>query len=162
MTVREAFWIAMEALGSHKLRSFLTLLGVVIATTTLIVVMSVVNGMNLYIAEHIANLGANTFVLHQFKWAQGFDALPGSAAAQPAHPHGGLRVSPREPARIPRDRRHEPAQPQSDGPATRAALIEEINLNGMTPSFADIGREKVAGRPVHQRLRLPAQRARLR
>ena len=57
------------------MRSFLTLLGVVIATTTLIVVMSVVNGMNFYIAEHIANLGTNTFVLYQFQWAQGFDAL---------------------------------------------------------------------------------------
>src|ERR1700751_2809899 len=65
----------MEALRSHKLRSFLTLLGVVISTTTLIVVMSVVNGMNIYIADHIANLGANTFVLHQFRWAQSFDAL---------------------------------------------------------------------------------------
>src|SRR5947207_13482821 len=71
----EAFWIALEALSSHKLRSFLTLLGVVIATTTLIVVMAVVNGMNLYIADHIANLGTNTFILHQFKWAQGFDAF---------------------------------------------------------------------------------------
>src|ERR1700690_4678233 len=75
VTAREAFWIALDALGSHKLRSFLTLLGVVIATTTLIVVMSIVNGMNLYIAEHIANLGTNTFVLHQFKWAQGFDSF---------------------------------------------------------------------------------------
>src|SRR5690348_6995657 len=75
VTVREAFWIAMEALRSHKLRSFLTLLGVVIATTTLIVVMSTVNGMNLYIADHIANLGTNTFVLHQFQWAQGFDSF---------------------------------------------------------------------------------------
>src|SRR5205823_12076513 len=73
VTAREAFWIALEALRAHKLRSFLTLLGVVIATTTLIVVMSVVNGMNVYIAQHIANLGANTFVLHQFQWAQGFD-----------------------------------------------------------------------------------------
>src|SRR5580704_8082240 len=72
-TAREAFWLAMEALRTHKLRSFLTLLGVVIATTTLIVVMSVVNGMNIYIADHIANLGTNTFVLHQFQWAQGFD-----------------------------------------------------------------------------------------
>src|ERR1700739_795443 len=71
-TAREAFWVAMEALRTHKLRSFLTLLGVVIATTTLIVVMSVVNGMNLYIATHIANLGTNTFVLAQFKWAQGY------------------------------------------------------------------------------------------
>src|SRR5580693_2090679 len=73
VTAREAFWIALEALRSHKLRSFLTLLGVVIATTTLIVVMSIVNGMNVYIATHIANLGSNTFVLHQFQWAQGFD-----------------------------------------------------------------------------------------
>ena len=69
VTAREAFWIALEALRTHKLRSFLTLLGVVIATTTLIVVMSVINGMNLYIADHIANLGANVFVVSQFNWA---------------------------------------------------------------------------------------------
>jgi putative ABC transport system permease protein len=68
VTAREAFWIAIETLRTHKLRSFLTLLGVVIATTTLIVVISIINGMNLYIAERIANLGANVFVLDQFKW----------------------------------------------------------------------------------------------
>ncbi len=65
---REAFRIALDALHAHKLRSFLTLLGVVIATTTLIVVMSVVNGMNLYIADHIANLGANVFFISQYNW----------------------------------------------------------------------------------------------
>src|ERR1700680_2408867 len=73
VTVRQAFGVGLEALASHKLRSFLTLLGLFIATTTLIVVMSIVNGMNIYIAEHIANLGTNTFVLHQFQWAQGFE-----------------------------------------------------------------------------------------
>src|SRR5438270_3301734 len=71
VTAREAFWIAAEALRSHKLRSFLTLLGVVISTTTLIVVMSIVNGMNTYIADHIANMGANVFIVHQFNWATG-------------------------------------------------------------------------------------------
>ena len=71
---REAFWIALEALRTHKLRSFLTLLGVVIATTTLIVVMSFINGMNLFITEHIANMGANVFVLSQVKWMQGYQA----------------------------------------------------------------------------------------
>jgi putative ABC transport system permease protein len=70
VTAREAFWLATEALNAHKLRSFLTLLGVVISTTTLIVVMSVVNGMNIYIADHVANLGANVFVVHQFQWIQ--------------------------------------------------------------------------------------------
>jgi putative ABC transport system permease protein len=73
-TAREAFFIAVEALRTHKLRTFLTLLGVVIATTTLIVVMSVINGMNLYISEHIANLGANVFIVAQFQWAQGEEA----------------------------------------------------------------------------------------
>ncbi|HEV2349510.1 MAG TPA: ABC transporter permease [Terriglobia bacterium] len=71
VTAREAFWIALDALRTHKLRSFLTLLGLVISTFTLILVMSVVNGMNLYIATHIANLGANVFIVHQFQWAQG-------------------------------------------------------------------------------------------
>ena len=69
VTAREAFWIALEALRTHKLRSFLTLLGVVIATTTLIVVMSIINGMNRYIAENIANLGANVFIVDQFNWS---------------------------------------------------------------------------------------------
>jgi putative ABC transport system permease protein len=69
VTAREAFWIALETLRTHKLRSFLTLLGVVISTTTLIVVMSIINGMNLYIADRIANLGANVFVVSQFSWA---------------------------------------------------------------------------------------------
>ena len=64
----------LEALRAHKLRSFLTLLGVVIATTTLIVVMSIINGMNLYIADHIANLGANVFIVSQYKWAQAYEA----------------------------------------------------------------------------------------
>ncbi len=73
VTAREAFWIALEALRAHKLRSFLTLLGVVIATTTLIAVMSVINGMNLYIQDHVANLGTNVFILDQFKWAQGYE-----------------------------------------------------------------------------------------
>jgi putative ABC transport system permease protein len=68
VTAREAFWIALETLRTHKLRSFLTLLGVVISTTTLIVVMSIINGMNLYIADRIANLGANVFVVSQYSW----------------------------------------------------------------------------------------------
>src|SRR5512146_507210 len=71
VTAREALRVALESLGAHKLRSFLTLLGVVISTTTLIVVMSIVNGMNNYIADHVANLGANVFIVHQFQWAQG-------------------------------------------------------------------------------------------
>jgi putative ABC transport system permease protein len=142
VTAREAFWIAVDALRGHKLRSFLTLLGVVIATTTLIVVMSIVNGMNLYIADHIANLGTNTFVLHQFQWAQSFDTyLKARRRNQPirmedyeylrdnlqGYQHIGAfaQLSPNPPARY------------------QGHLIDEITLNAMTPSFVDVGREKI-------------------
>jgi putative ABC transport system permease protein len=141
-TAREAFWIAMEALRTHKLRSFLTLLGVVIATTTLIVVMSVVNGMNLYIADHIANLGTNTFVLHQFQWAQGFEEfLKARRRNQP------IRVDDYEYLRDTlTGYQHIGAMAQlSPNPSAhrQGHSIDDINLNAMTPSFADIGREKV-------------------
>ena len=142
VTAREAFWIALEALRGHKLRSFLTLLGVVIATTTLIVVMSIVNGMNLYIAEHIANLGTNTFVLHQFQWAQGFDSfLNARRRNQP------IRVADYEFLRDNLQGYQQigaMAQLSPNPPARyKGRVIDEITLNAMTPSFADIGREKV-------------------
>src|SRR5215472_16783398 len=150
VTVREAFRIAIEALRSHMLRSFLTLLGVVIATTTLIVVMSIVNGMNVYIAEHIANLGTNTFVLHQFKWAQGFDAfLQARRRNKPIRmeDYEFLRDSLQGYQRIGAFAQLIP-NPQA---RYKGRLIDEINLHGMTPSFVDIGREKVAyGRYINE------------
>ena len=141
-TGREAFWIALEALRSHMLRSFLTLLGVVIATTTLIVVMSVVNGMNLYIAEHIANLGTNTFVLHQFQWAQGFDSFLNARRR-----NRPIRVEDYEYLRdnLQGYQRLGALTPLSPSPAARfkGHLIEEISVNGVTASYVDLGREKV-------------------
>ena len=52
----ETFRLALDSLRAHKLRSFLTLLGVILAVTTLVAVMSVVSGMNFYVADRIANL----------------------------------------------------------------------------------------------------------
>ena len=66
VTLLETIRLALDALRSHKLRSFLTLLGVILAVLTLVVVMSVVNGMNVYVADRIANLGANVFIIDRF------------------------------------------------------------------------------------------------
>ncbi len=62
----ETFRLALDSLRAHKLRSFLTLLGVILAVTTLVAVMSVVAGLNFYVADRIANLGANVFVVDRF------------------------------------------------------------------------------------------------
>jgi len=64
--IRESAVIALESLWSHKLRSFLTLLGVIIAVTALIGVVSAVNGLNTYVAERLANFGANAFYVTRY------------------------------------------------------------------------------------------------
>ncbi len=66
MPLRESIRLALDTLRAHKLRSFLTLLGIIIAVTTLIAVVSVIEGMNRYIAERVANLGSNVFFVNRF------------------------------------------------------------------------------------------------
>ena len=65
-TFAETLKLAVDAIRAHKLRSFLTLLGVILAVTTLVSVMSVIAGLNFYVADRIANLGANTYLIHRF------------------------------------------------------------------------------------------------
>jgi putative ABC transport system permease protein len=57
----EAAAVAADSLRASKLRSFLTLLGIILATTTLIAVMSIINGMNAYVAENVSSMGADGF-----------------------------------------------------------------------------------------------------
>ena len=64
--LREPVAIALGTLRTHKLRSFLTLLGVIIAVATLIGVVSVIEGMNRYVAERVANFGTNVFYVTRF------------------------------------------------------------------------------------------------
>ncbi len=57
----EAVSVALASLRSSKMRSFLTLLGIILATSTLISVMSVINGMDFYIANQVSDMGADGF-----------------------------------------------------------------------------------------------------
>ena len=57
----EAARIAVDSLGKSKLRSFLTLLGIILATSTLIAVMSFIHGMNVYIATKLSDMGSDGF-----------------------------------------------------------------------------------------------------
>src|ERR1041384_346459 len=57
----EAVTGAVQFLRGSKLRSFLTLLGIILATTTLIAVMAVISGMDRYIAENVSKMGADGY-----------------------------------------------------------------------------------------------------
>jgi len=63
---REPVGVALETLRAHKLRSFLMLLGIILSVSTLIVVISLISGVNSYIADRVANLGSNVFLLTRF------------------------------------------------------------------------------------------------
>jgi putative ABC transport system permease protein len=69
----EAARVAADSLRSSKLRSFLTLLGIILATTTLIAVMSIINGMNAYIAENVSDMGADGFRVYRMAFIGDFD-----------------------------------------------------------------------------------------
>jgi putative ABC transport system permease protein len=67
-----SFWeagrIAIDSLNKNKLRSFLTLLGIILATTTLISVTALIHGMNLYIATKVSNMGSDGFRIVRMNW----------------------------------------------------------------------------------------------
>src|ERR1700741_159933 len=69
----EATRIALDSLRKNKLRSFLTLLGIILATTTLIAVTALIHGMNVYIAEKVSNMGADGFRIVRMAWFGPFD-----------------------------------------------------------------------------------------
>ncbi len=70
---REAAAIAADSLRSSKMRSFLTLLGIILATTTLIAVMSMIHGMDVYIAENLSDMGTDGFRVVRMAFIGNFD-----------------------------------------------------------------------------------------
>jgi putative ABC transport system permease protein len=62
----ETLRIAASALGTHKLRSFLTLLGVIIGVMTVVSVVSIISGLNNYIQEKVFQLNPDVYVVSQF------------------------------------------------------------------------------------------------
>lgn len=76
MNSHASFWEAVKgavhSLRGSKLRSFLTLLGIILATTTLIAVMSVISGMDVYIAQNVSSMGADGYRVQRIVM-MGFD-----------------------------------------------------------------------------------------
>src|SRR5438105_1879375 len=66
IAIREPVTVALETMRAHKLRSFLMLLGIILSVSTLIVVVALIDGTNHYIADRVANMGSNVFLVHQF------------------------------------------------------------------------------------------------
>jgi putative ABC transport system permease protein len=60
----EAFKIALHAITSHKLRAFLTLIGIIIGVASVILVGAAISGLNTYVIDRVSKvLGVNHFLI---------------------------------------------------------------------------------------------------
>jgi putative ABC transport system permease protein len=65
MLFSEAFKLALQSLWANKLRTILTLLGVVMGVASVIMVITLVNGANTYVTTKIISHGADVFTVQQ-------------------------------------------------------------------------------------------------
>jgi putative ABC transport system permease protein len=137
----EALRMALDTLRAHKLRSYLTLLGIVLAVTTLVAVMSVVNGLNLYVADRIANLGANVFVVDRMGIITNLRAFAGAQRRPPitaedyrALSGGQLQLSGEVGA----------VETATSDVRGGNELSEDANLYGVSPNYGEIRKVNVA------------------
>jgi putative ABC transport system permease protein len=77
----ETLKLALSAIWAHKLRSALTLLGMIIGVTAVVVVVSVIQGFNAYFDEKVAGIGAQSFSIRRFSF-EDFKNIDTIAAAQ--------------------------------------------------------------------------------
>jgi putative ABC transport system permease protein len=69
----EAAMVALDSLRASKLRSFLTLLGLILSTTTLVSVMAVIHGMDVYVASAASSMGNDGFRVMRMAFIGNFD-----------------------------------------------------------------------------------------
>src|SRR6185436_5744933 len=62
----ESFRMAFATLHAHKFRSFLTVLGVVIGTVTVMVIASFISGLDMKFKQDIESFGTNTVFIYKF------------------------------------------------------------------------------------------------
>ncbi len=139
MPFLEALKLALNAILGHKLRSFLTLLGVIFGVATVIIVVSLIEGFNAYVDEKIANIGTNAFAVQKFS-IEDFSSVAALNAARRRNKdvtlddasalaaHGGSI-------------REVGAKEDSGGDIKFGSInLFRVHINATTPNIADIER----------------------
>jgi len=63
MKIKQAFTLAIKSLVSSKMRSFLTMLGIIIGVAAVIIIVSIVNGMTKDVIDRFESMGATTITV---------------------------------------------------------------------------------------------------
>jgi putative ABC transport system permease protein len=134
----ETLKLAVAAIWAHKLRSALTLLGMIIGVTAVVVVVSVIQGFNAYFDEKIAGIGSKSFSIRRFAF-EDFKDTDTIAAAQRRNKDITL-----EELEYLRARATLIGKLGAKALATRhevrrgAEILQDVQVDGATPVIADI------------------------
>src|SRR5208282_2222209 len=143
----ETLRLAMDTLRAHKLRTFLTLLGVILSVFTLVLVMSVVAGLNRYVSDKVADLGANTVIFDRFGIITNFEDFVKAQRRPP------LRVDDYEYVR------DHAQQPRQVGASASRQLdvrygnetVQGVDVRGGTPNMLELRNLTIAqGRALNE------------
>jgi putative ABC transport system permease protein len=127
--------LAADALRAHRLRSALTILGLMMGVATLITVVTIVQGANVYVETRIANLGSDVFQMSRMPFAvTDFEVIRRAQRFKRIHYEDYLAV---------RDLCAECTLAGATGRMTTKAQyrdieVPDVTLTGQTPSMARI------------------------
>ncbi len=142
----ETLQLALAAIWAHKLRSALTLLGMIIGVTAVVVVVSLIQGFNAYFDEKIAGIGSKSFTVFRFDFFKDFRNTDTIAAAQRRNKE--LTI---EDFYYLRDHAALVDEFGAVAAATFSEIkrggqgLEAIPVSGTTANMADIGKLDIAG-----------------
>lgn len=138
MNLSETLKLAFAAIWAHKLRSFLTLLGMIIGVTAFMVVLSLLQGFSSYVDEKIAGIGSNSFTVRRFSF-EDFKDTDTIAAAQRRNPDLSFeeRDFIRERAQL-IDKMGVKANPSSAEIKRNGETLKDVRIDGAEPVIADI------------------------
>src|SRR5712691_7951617 len=140
----ETLKLAVAAIWAHKLRSALTLLGMIIGVTAFVVVVSLIQGFNKYIDEKIAGIGSKSFTVQRFNF-EDFKDLDTIAAAQRSNKESTLDDYEYLKARATRiDKIGAKARASRSLVKRGSKLVEDVPVDGSMPVISEIDNLDVA------------------
>uniref|UniRef100_A0A7V4FDX0 FtsX-like permease family protein n=2 Tax=candidate division WOR-3 bacterium TaxID=2052148 RepID=A0A7V4FDX0_UNCW3 len=71
MKLIEILKLSISTFKTHRLRSFLTTLGIIIGVMTVIAILSLIQGLNMTVEKQISSLGSNTIFVQKIAWGMG-------------------------------------------------------------------------------------------
>ena len=135
----ESIKIALAAIWANKLRSFLTVLGNIVAVTSIIAVVSLVQGIDDYVSDAIvSDLGVGTFTIDRFGMISSMEEFEKVAGNPDITERDGAAVRGADLVSTVM------SQASSSGDVRyKDRLLESISISGVSRDYAEFGGDKV-------------------